>query len=187
MSKATKFYTYMWLREDGTPYYVGKGSNQRAYRDGSPDISRIVIQEWPDQSTAFENEKRLIMLYGRKDLGTGILNNRTDGGDGLAGLIRTKEHEEKIMAHLRGRPLTEEHRRKISESMMGEKNPAFGKKRLDVSATNTLTKKGKIMSDETRAKMSASAKGRKLSEETRAKLRGPRGPYNYKRKDAQSS
>ena len=24
------FYTYMWLREDGTPYYVGKGTLTRS-------------------------------------------------------------------------------------------------------------------------------------------------------------
>lgn len=171
------FYTYMWLRENGTPYYVGKGSGKRAFRDGSPDESRIVIQEWPDQETAFENEKSLIALYGRKDIGTGILNNRTDGGEGISGLIRTKEHTEKIMRHLRGRPLSKKHCSRISEGMKGEKNPAFGKKRPDLSAINTATKKGKVLSNETRSKMSASHTGLKIPEEVKQKMRGPRKPY----------
>jgi len=78
------FYTYLWLREDGTPYYVGKGHDRRAFRKGSPPIERVLIQEFPDNASALEAEKFLIAYYGRKDLGTGILRNRTDGGDGLS-------------------------------------------------------------------------------------------------------
>jgi hypothetical protein len=79
------FYTYLWLREDGTPYYAGKGHSQRAYRKGCPaNPENILIQEWPDETGAFEGEKLLIAIYGRKDLGTGILRNRTDGGEGAS-------------------------------------------------------------------------------------------------------
>ena len=81
------FYTYLWLREDGTPYYVGKGHSVRAYvwhrRIGSaPPPERILIQEFTSEADSFEAEIFLIQFYGRKDLGTGILANRTDGGVG---------------------------------------------------------------------------------------------------------
>jgi hypothetical protein len=82
------FYTYMWLREDGSPYYVGKGKNRRAFAKFNhhcappKDKSRITIYPMPDQATAFAYEIYLIDFFGRKDLGTGCLRNMTDGGDG---------------------------------------------------------------------------------------------------------
>jgi hypothetical protein len=46
------FYVYKYLREDGTPYYVGKGSGIRAYKKWSKkeikppaDTNRIIIVE----------------------------------------------------------------------------------------------------------------------------------------------
>jgi hypothetical protein len=78
-----EFYTYLWLREDGTPYYVGKGRGRRAFRKGSPSIDRVLIQAFPSEEDALAAEIFLIAYYGRKDLGTGILRNLTDGGDGV--------------------------------------------------------------------------------------------------------
>jgi hypothetical protein len=88
------FYTYIWLREDGSPYYVGKSfhgnpaypKGERAYRKGCPLRERIRIQNWPDEATAFAFERYQIDFWGRKDLGTGVLRNMTDGGDGITGL-----------------------------------------------------------------------------------------------------
>jgi len=79
----------MYLRVDGTPYYVGKGSGIRAYakhrtRGGitykPPTKERIVIYPALSEADAFETEIALIWYYGRKDLGTGMLRNRSDGG-----------------------------------------------------------------------------------------------------------
>jgi len=93
------FYTYLWLREDGSPYYVGKGRGHRAFRKGSPSRDRIVVQRWLDEATAFAYEKYLIDFWGRKDLQTGSLINLTDGGEGMS---LSKESRSKISASLRG-------------------------------------------------------------------------------------
>lgn len=83
--KTGKFYTYTWLQYDGRAYYVGKGHGNRAIRKGSPrDLDRIIIQEHESEADAFEAEKFLIAYYGRKDQGTGILRNMTDGGEGTS-------------------------------------------------------------------------------------------------------
>ena len=81
-----RFYVYHWLREDGTPYYVGKGQTNRAFdkrRLYIPPKNRIkIIKENLTEKQAFNLEIKEIEKYGRKDLGTGILRNKTEGGDG---------------------------------------------------------------------------------------------------------
>lgn len=88
-----RFYTYAWLRKDGTPYYIGKGSGDRAFRRSrkvfpKPPNERnriLILKKNLTEEEAFKHEIYMIALYGRKDLGTGILHNRTNGGDGVLG------------------------------------------------------------------------------------------------------
>lgn len=82
-------YAYLYLREDSTPYYVGKGTGRRAFRGGRfkrdiyppLDRSRIILLPRASAQEAFQTEIELISNWGRKDLGTGCLLNRTAGGD----------------------------------------------------------------------------------------------------------
>ncbi len=110
----TIYYVYAYLRQDGSPYYIGKGSKHRAWYKGSndnirppTDSSRVIIVESNlTEIGAFAIERRLIKWYGRKDKGTGILRNMTDGGDGAIGVIRTKHHKQSISKAIKGRQPT---------------------------------------------------------------------------------
>lgn len=81
-----KYYCYAYLREDGTPYYIGKGCKNRIHSKNHsinlpPKERRIFIEKNLTESDAIDLEIQLIKKYGRKDLGTGILRNKTNGGD----------------------------------------------------------------------------------------------------------
>jgi hypothetical protein len=85
-----EYYTYAYLREDGTPYYVGKGTGNRAYnkhkRRGNnvvpvpTDKNRILIlKRFYDEDLAYRHEEYLIFHYGKEKDG-GILINLCEGG-----------------------------------------------------------------------------------------------------------
>lgn len=128
------FYTYAYLRKDKTPYYIGKGRKRRAYAPHGkiqvPPKDRILLLKINlSEVKAFKHEKYMIAVFGRKNLGTGILLNLTDGGEGHSGFLQTKESIEKRVKKLKGvkrpeyigkkisiaktgTPLSEEHKKK---------------------------------------------------------------------------
>ena len=160
MVNPIRFYTYAYLRVDRTPYYIGKGKGRRLYEKHQKGISvpkdksRIIyLKQNLTEEEAFKHEKYMIVVFGRKDLGTGILHNKTDGGDGASGYVFSEETKRKLSEAKKGKKHSEETRRKQSERMKGENNLNYGKS----------------PSEETRRKRSEANKGKKHSEETRRK------------------
>lgn len=121
------YYIYAYIRSNGTPYYIGKGKGGRAWDKNH----RVSLPKNPNQIVIMENnlteigalalERRLIRWWGRKDLGTGILRNMTDGGDGTSG---------------RKQPHSQETKNKISQAKIG----SFGHRKGTKHTTQTKEK-----------------------------------------------
>jgi hypothetical protein len=150
------YYTYAYLREDGTPYYVGRGKGRRStrpHRIKVPKKDRILIlKEGLTFSESTKHEVYMIAVLGRKDLGTGILRNLTDGGEGALGRVFSLETKKMISASRKGRPTrfgphTEESKKKMSESLRGRRLTEEHRERIRAQ------QKGKIVSEETKAKL----------------------------------
>jgi hypothetical protein len=147
-------YVYRHIRLDkNEPFYIGIGSDnayersrERYNRNGlwkiianKSDIEIEILLDGLSYKDAQIKEKEFIALYGRKNNGTGILTNLTDGGEGTLGTV-----------------ITEETRKKLSISRIGNKS-----------------RTGQKLSEETKLKMSLARKGKKLpkfSEEHKKKL-----------------
>jgi hypothetical protein len=186
------YYVYQYLRSKdsdiapaGTPYYIGKGKQQRAW-DSKHTISLpsdksliVPVAEQLTESEAFELEKLLIEQWGRVDIGTGILRNKTNGGEGSSGLVRSKESNEKTSKSLTGRkrgrtkafgkkrgprsspskkrgPLSEDRKNSLSKILKGKKrkNPRSAEYR----EKQRQSQLGHPVTEEVRRKMSESAK-----------------------------
>lgn len=97
---------------NGEPFYVGKGKRRRIYDHMKPchlkkrsyknSIIKAILAEGFEpriqkiairlsDAEACLLERRLIAQWGRRDIGTGILANMTEGGEGAAGLVPSEK------------------------------------------------------------------------------------------------
>ena len=154
-----QYYTYAYLREDRTPYYIGKGKNRRAYCQLNhnvkiPPKERILILKSNlTHEEANVHEIYMIDVFGRKDLGTGILHNKTDGGDGVSGAI-----------------ISEETKRKNRKSKVGRKwwNDGCGNEKFCIECPGEGWVLG--MSEETAKNKGKILRGKKRTEEIKKEI-----------------
>lgn len=110
-----EYYTYAYLRENGTPYYIGMGHgnriNSRHNRKQGlvplpPEEKRIYLKKDISKEEALKHEIYMISVFGRKDLNSGCLINLTDGGDNPPSA--------------KGKKLTDDHKKKLSQAHKGK-------------------------------------------------------------------
>jgi len=179
------FYTYAFLREDRTPYYVGKGKGNRAYRKRLKGVKRpqdekriLILKKGLTEQEAFRHEKYMIAVFGRKDLGTGILLNRSEGGEGNSGYRHTEKTKIRLRETSTGRkfkPRTKLHRKRLSAALRGKRSWLGLKHREESKEKISQTRKekelakgenngmfGRNHTEESKVKMSETKKERKV-------------------------
>jgi hypothetical protein len=145
-------YVYRHIRLDkNEPFYIGIGTGRnykRAKKKGgqrSDFWNRVAnkteyeVEILMDNLTwleACEKEKEFIKLYGRINLGTGILVNMTDGGDGQYGRKKSAETIRKmsisIKKAMQNVVQSEEQREAVRNNLKSvRENPEFNKKRIE--------------------------------------------------------
>lgn len=183
------FYVYEHLRADtGEVFYVGKGRGYRAHvfnrhhrsewwqrtREKAGGFEVRFVNDGMTEAEAFDLEVRHIAILRQRGA---ALCNMTDGGDGISGCERTPEWRAKIGAAHRGKVVSEEARRNISESRraVGCTLTEEGRKRISATHRGQRRALGYRHTEEWKAAQSAarignnSRLGQTRSPEERAK------------------
>jgi len=145
----TGFYVYAYLRKsDLTPYYIGKGTKNRVHGRHHISIPKdptkiVILEQSLTEIGSLALERRLIRWWGRRDLGTGILRNKSDGGEGNTGLKQTDDTKKRIGDSSRGKPGRkwsdeEKHRHSVLHSGVNHQNygiPHSAERKANISAS----------------------------------------------------
>lgn len=186
---ANVFYVYEhWRLDKDECFYVGKGRGRRAYaRWGRNTHWKNIVQKI--ESSGFGYEVRLVATGLTEDEAFALeknrisfwreivdLANKTDGGDGVSGLVMTEEARKKMSERAKGRPGV--------KSMLGKKHSEATRKKMSAAHSGKpkspehaakvgAARRGKTFSHtpETRYKMSSQRRGKNMSDLAKANMR----------------
>lgn len=170
------FYAYIHCRPDGTPFYVGKGNDNRVKRIkriNNPHHLNIINKygaknilvgkmECSTEEISFDLERGLIKRLRAMRIN---IANLTDGGEGVSGLIMPDEAREKMRLAKVGKSLSKEHIEKIRKANKGKSISEESRSKISSS------RRGMVFSDEHKRKLGIAKRGKKLSDEHKNKLR----------------
>lgn len=124
-----RFYVYAYLREDGTPYYIGRGQRRRAYNHSKRDLCptpsdksliKIIANELTD-AEANEWETDLIQVLGKISDGNGCLVNIRNGGQSFEGMVYPVDFAQRISKAMKGLSKSPSHKLALSKARQGQK------------------------------------------------------------------
>jgi hypothetical protein len=195
MTERSDFYVYVLFREDGRPFYVGKGrdgrwlSHEKHAREGAKgprfeiirriqrahtDVPKVKLHEGLTTELALQYEIALIAAIGRKPHGP--LVNLTAGGDGL--VDPTPEAREALRRHatarFSGKPQSAEHIAARIAPLTNRKQPIdvvnarIERQRGRRNPALSVAKRGKPLSPLALARAAIKTSARNKSPEMRA-------------------
>ena len=195
------FYVYVYKDPRPTknqqPVYVGKGtgardlshwskgSHNKPFQDFLSHIRTrnlepicVRVLETENEQEAFDKEIQLIELYGRRDTKTGTLFNRTDGGEGASGAIRTEEEKQANRVDSLDKWQRPEYRAKVIAAQQAAQSTPKARKIKSVNSKAMWQQQGETLAlsikearntNESKAKTSAQAKAQWADPEYAAK------------------
>ena len=176
MVNPNRFYTYAYLREDRTPYYIGKGKGKRLYKKSENEIKLpkdkngiIFLKQNLTEEEAFKHEIYMIAVLGRKDLGTGILRNKTNGGEGSSGYVMSDDRKKQMSKIHKGKKLSKEHKQILNECRV-KKHSSESKEKMSKSKIGNKVNVGRKLSKEHIEKIRQSNMNKVVSDETKRKI-----------------
>ena len=169
-----KFYIYLHIKPNGVPFYVGKGTGNRAYvfnRKYNPHYTRILLKHGHDnirvlvipcqsEQHAFQAEIDCIAKLRRAGC---RLCNITEGGEGAVGYRHTPEACAAISLGNQGKTIPAYQRELIRDKLMGHPTPPETRRKISEATT------GRVISETSRAKQRAALLGRPQTPESNKK------------------